>query len=220
MTPRDHRQEAAAFRRRQVVSAVFIALGGIVLALSLRIEPGSSWFYPATVGLALVWTIGAFASGPIHLGRLGVPLSAEHSAARPIVAPVVVGVLLAGVFVIGALAVRLFPPLAEQVRHVLAHANEGSALILLAVTVANGIAEELFFRGALYSAIPKRPVLVTTVAYGVTTAATGNIMLAFAALVLGLVVGLERRATGGILAPILTHMVWSVTMLYALPALL
>jgi membrane protease YdiL (CAAX protease family) len=45
-------------------------------------------------------------------------------------------------------------------------------------------------------------------------------MLAFAALVLGVVVGLERRASGGILAPILTHLVWSVTMLYALPAIL
>jgi hypothetical protein len=33
------------------------------------------------------------------------------------------------------------------------------------------------------------------------------------------VVGLQRRATGGILAPIITHLVWSVSMLYALPAI-
>ena len=44
-------------------------------------------------------------------------------------------------------------------------------------------------------------------------------MLGFAAILLGVVVGLQRRATGGILAPILTHLVWSVTMLYALPAI-
>ena len=43
---------------------------------------------------------------------------------------------------------------------------------------------------------------------------------AIAALVLGVVVGMERRASGGILAPVLTHLVWSVTMLYALPAIL
>ncbi|MDN5894806.1 MAG: CPBP family intramembrane metalloprotease [Nocardioides sp.] len=220
VSPRDHRQAPGAFRRRQVVSAAFIALGGVVLAFSLRIEPGSAWFYPATLALALVWTIGAFASGPIHLGRLGHPMTADRPAARPVLPPVVLGALLAGIFIIGALLVRLFPSLAELVRLVLAHANEGSAVILLGVTILNGIAEELFFRGALYSAVPVRPVLVTTVAYALTTAATGNVMLAFAALVLGFVVGLERRATGGILAPILTHLVWSVTMLYALPALL
>jgi membrane protease YdiL (CAAX protease family) len=44
-------------------------------------------------------------------------------------------------------------------------------------------------------------------------------MLAFAAVVLGVVVGLERRASGGVLAPILTHCAWSLTMLFALPAL-
>ena len=62
-------------------------------------------------------------------------------------------------------------------------------------------------------------MLITAVAYAIATAATGNVMLAFAALVLGVVVGLERRASGGILAPVLTHLVWSVTMLYALPAI-
>jgi len=51
----------------------------------------------------------------------------------------------------------------------------------------------------------------------VATLATGNVMLAFAAVLLGLVVGLERRASGGVLAPILTHCTWSLAMLFALP---
>jgi membrane protease YdiL (CAAX protease family) len=42
-------------------------------------------------------------------------------------------------------------------------------------------------------------------------------MLSFAAVLLGLFVGLERRASGGILAPVLTHVTWSLTMLFALP---
>jgi uncharacterized protein len=49
--------------------------------------------------------------------------------------------------------------------------------------------------------------------------ASGNLMLAFAALVLGTVVGMERRASGGVLAPILTHVTWSTTMLLVLPAI-
>jgi len=85
------------------------------------------------------------------------------------------------------------------------------------VTAVNGVAEELFFRGALYAATPRRPVVVTTAAYAIATLATGNVMLGFAAVLLGGLVGLERRATGGIQAPILTHVVWSLAMLFALP---
>jgi uncharacterized protein len=85
------------------------------------------------------------------------------------------------------------------------------------ITVVNGVAEELFFRGALYAAIPRHPVVVSTLAYTVATLATGNVMLGLAAVLLGLVVGLERRASGGVLAPILTHVTWSTSMLLVLP---
>jgi len=43
-------------------------------------------------------------------------------------------------------------------------------------------------------------------------------MLVFAALFLGLVLGLQRRTSGGILAPIITHVTWSMILLFALPA--
>ena len=219
MTPRNHRQSARDFRRRQLVSAGVVVVGALVLAFALRrTEPGSVQFYGATLLLATVWAVGAFASGPIHLGRVGLDAT---KAARPVLQPIIIGAGLSLVFVVGAFIVRLIPPLADQVRAVLDFAGEGSdPVLLLFVTVLNGIAEELFFRGALYASIRKRQVLITAVAYAIATAATGNAMLAFAALVLGVVVGLERRASGGILAPILTHLVWSVTMLYALPAIL
>ena len=63
----------------------------------------------------------------------------------------------------------------------------------------------------------RHPVQVTTVAYALATLATGNVMLAFAAVLLGVVVGLQRRASGGILGPVLTHVTWSVSMLLLLP---
>jgi membrane protease YdiL (CAAX protease family) len=217
-TPRDHRQSAREFRRRQLVSLLVLLAGAAVLGWSLRISPGNDLFYVATLLLAVVWTAGAFASGPLHLGRLGV--GGDHVPPRPVVAGILVGALLAGVFIVGALAVREIPWLADQVRSVLAHGQQGAGVLVLLVTVVNGIAEELFFRGAAYAAIPRHQVAITSVGYGLATAATGNVMLAFAALVLGIVVGLERRATGGVLAPILTHLVWAVTMLYALPAIL
>src|SRR4029078_1321132 len=124
---------------------------------------------------------------------------------------------LAALCVAGVLVVRQVPPLDDQVRHVLDHANEGSTALLVLVTAVNGVAEELFFRGPLAAAVPRRPVAVTTGAYALATSATGNPMLVLAAVLLGTLVGLERRATGGIQPPVITHVVWSLTMLFALP---
>lgn len=213
--PRDHWQSPEEFRRRQLVTGGVVILGAAVLALSLRIDPGSPSFYPATLGLAAVWAIGGFASGPLHLG--GIEVGPTNR--RPILAPIAIGLALAAVFTVGALIVREIPLLEQQVTSVLDFAEQGSGPLVLLVTVLNGIAEELFFRGAAYAAVRKHQVAVTAVAYCLTTAATGNIMLTFAALVLGVVVGLQRRASGGVLAPILTHLSWSVTMLYVLPAI-
>jgi membrane protease YdiL (CAAX protease family) len=44
-------------------------------------------------------------------------------------------------------------------------------------------------------------------------------MLGVAAIILGTVCALERRASGGVLAPILTHFVWGLIMVLALPPL-
>jgi membrane protease YdiL (CAAX protease family) len=221
MTPRDHRQSAREFRRRQIVSGVVVLVGAVVLGYLLNVDPTDTGrFSAAALVLAAVWAIGAFASGPLHLGRIGRPAEPDLAAPRPVVQPLLIGAALAIVFVLGAFVVREIPWLDHQVGKVLAHAQQGSALVLLIVTVVNGIAEELFFRGALYAAIPRNQIVWTTVAYTVATLATGNVMLGFAAILLGAVVGLQRRASGGILAPILTHLVWSVTMLYALPAII
>ncbi len=197
------------------MTLVGVVIGAGLLAVSLRIEPGSPSFYPATLCLAGLWAVAGFASGPLHLGRIG----AERAPARPVVQPIVLGLVLAGLFVVGALAVREIPVLEDQVTSVLDFADQGSGPLVLLVTVVNGVTEEIFFRGAVYAAVKRHQVAVSAVAYALTTAATGNVMLTFAALVLGVVVGLQRRASGGVLAPILTHVTWSVTMLYTMPAL-
>ena len=215
VVPRDQRDTPEAFRRRQVVAAIVVLVGAIVLGWSLRLEPGGNTFYVAAVLLAGIWAAGAFLSGRLHLGRI----SGGEVFIRPILAPILLGLLLVGVFVLGSLVVREIDPLADYVSSVLEYADQGSLTILAAITFVNGIAEELFFRGAMYAAIPRHPVFWTTIAYVVATLATGNVMLAFAAILLGTVCGLERRASGGILAPILTHITWSLSMLFLLPLL-
>ncbi|HEX6247018.1 MAG TPA: CPBP family intramembrane glutamate endopeptidase, partial [Nocardioidaceae bacterium] len=64
------------------------------------------------------------------------------------------------------------------------------------------------------------PVVVSTAVYTLTTVATLNVMLVFSAAVLGVLVGLQRRVSGGVLAPMLTHVTWSMGMLFILPPLL
>lgn len=213
--PRDHRDSPRVFLRRRIVALVTVVIGSVVLAWSLRIAPGAHSFYPATLLLAAVWIVGAFASGPLHLGRILRHTRAE----RPVLEPALVAAALVAVFAVGGAVARQVPFARHQVAHVLDHSAQGSLPLIVIVTAINGIAEELFFRGAVYAAIERSPAIVTTAIYTVVTLASGNLMLAFAGLVLGIVVALERRASGGILAPMITHVVWSVAMLFVLPAL-
>ncbi len=202
-----------AARRRRVVTAVVTVIGAILLALSLNAEPASAAFYVTTVALAAVWGLGAWASGPIPLGMGG-------RGARSLLAPIVVGAALAAVYVVGGLVVREVDALADAVNNALAYLRQGAGPLVVALTVANAVTEELFFRGALYAAVTARlAVPVTTAIYTLVVAASGNGMLALAALLLGAVTALQRRSSRGVLAPILTHVTWSVLMLIVLPPL-
>lgn len=195
--------------------AVTVLVGAVVLGLSLRVEPGDPVFYPATLALAAVWVVGAVASGPLRLGRY----SRGERQVRPVVLPLLTGLGLAGVFVLGALVVREIPMLGPQVRDLLTFAQEGALPIVLAITLVNGVAEEVFFRGAVFEAVPQYPIAASAAVNVLVVLASGNAPLAFAALVLALVVGWQRRITGGVLAPVITHLTWSTVMLLTLPLL-
>lgn len=208
-----HEPPAVVIRRRIVV-AVVLAIGAAVLAFTLARRPGEPSFYWLTLLLAAVWTVGAFASGPLHLGCI----CWRGRNQRPVITGTVIGLLLAAIFVVGGLVARELGPVRELITSVLEYSRHGSLWLLVVITVVNGVAEELFFRGALYTALGRfYPVAVSTVLYIAATLASDNAMLGFAAVVLGAVCALERRATGGVLAPALTHVVWGLVMLLALP---
>jgi membrane protease YdiL (CAAX protease family) len=203
-------------RRRRIVVAIVLVLGALALSFALRSHPGEPSFYWWSLALAGVWALGAFASGPLHLG--GARWRGRNQ--RPVISGTVIGLLLGGVFVVGGLIAREIPVVAELITRVLHYTDQGSWRLTMAVALLGGITEELFYRGALYTALGRHhPLLISTVVYVAATLASGNLMLGFAAIFLGTVCALERRATGGVLAPILTHFVWTLVVLLALPPL-
>lgn len=215
---RDHSESDEAFRRRRVVAALTLLVGACVLAWALRITPGDSLFYVATLALALVWVLGAFASGRLHLGRAH---RRDGGSSRAVVQSLTLGLLLLAIFLVGAVAVARVPVLREPVDRLLAHAAYGSLSVVAVITAVNGVAEELYFRGALYAAIGRRhAVTISTLVYTLVTAAAGIPLLVLAAALLGVVTGLQRRVTGGILGPVVTHLTWSLGMLFLLPVVL
>ena len=217
--PRDHTEPDWAFRRRRVVVVVTLVVGACVLAWALRIEPGDSTFYVATFALAAVWAAGALLSGPLHLGRAHT--RAGRGSSRAVVQSLALGALLLALFMLGAVVVARVPVLREPVQELLDHARFGSLALVTVITMVNGIAEELYFRGAMYAGVGRRHAVATTTAvYTLVTATSGIPLLALAAAVVGLVVAFQRRVTGGILGPTITHLTWSLGMLFLLPPVL
>ena len=214
-SPVPHHEHPALIRRRRIVVAIVLVIGAGLLGYSLTRPPGDASFYWLTLALAAVWAVGALVSGPLHLGCIRF----RGRNQRPFITGTAVGLVLGAVFIVGGLIAREIPPVREYITRVLEFADNGPLLLVTFVTVVNGVAEEMYFRGALYTALGRfHPVLVSTVLYVIATGvATGNPMLGFAAIVLGTVCAIERRVTGGVLAPMLTHFFWGLVMVLALP---
>jgi membrane protease YdiL (CAAX protease family) len=211
-------EPAAVQRRRRRVVAGAGVVGAGLLGLSLSSQPASRRFYVLTFSAAATWGTSAIASGPLHRGWTKARPGGTRR--RPIVVPVAVGVGAFGVFYGCALVARRVPLLDAAIVGVMRFARQGSTPLVVLTTCANGVAEELFFRGALYAAVGSRhPVAKATAAYTAVTAATRNPALTIAGALMGTLFGLQRRATGGVQAPIITHVTWSALMLRYLPPL-
>ena len=104
-------------------------VGATLLGLSFATEQGDPLFYPLTLGLAAVWAIGSFASGPLHLGHI----SFRGVRRRPIVTPIVIGLVLAGIFTLGGLITRTIPPLASLTEDVIGYARANNLWIVFAI---------------------------------------------------------------------------------------
>jgi membrane protease YdiL (CAAX protease family) len=208
---------AGSLVRRRVVVVVTLIVGATLLHLAFAQPAGSTAFYGYTFALAVAGATGGLLSGRLPFAPLG---RSRAELLREAAGAVALGVLIAGIFIAGASVVALIHPLRRFVVDVVTHTHGTSFALILVVTVINAVAEEVFFRGAVFAAVgPRHTVVLTTLIYIATIAISGNLALAFAAAVLGLVLALERRITGDLMAPALTHATWSAVMLIVLPLL-
>ena len=215
---RDHAEPRPVRRRRRLIVGITMVLGAGALGLALAIRPGDPLFYPATLGVAAVWTVGALASGRLYLGRAH---TRDGRQSLALLQGFLLGAGLLAVFLAGAVVVGRVPVLREPVDGLLDHARFGSVWVVALITAINGVAEELFFRGAVYAALSRRwNIIGSTALYALSTVLSGVPLLTFAAVALGLLTAAQRRVTGGVLGPVVTHLTWSLGMLFLLPTAL
>jgi membrane protease YdiL (CAAX protease family) len=209
---------AGRARPRRVITATGLAGAGL-LAASLSVRAGSRQFYLLTTALAGTWAGGALAAGPLPWARTPDHGNMPH---RLAVMPMLTGAGAFGLFYGAGRLARHIPVLNHAITAVLGYAEEGPAPLVLLTASANAVAEELFFRGALWSLTEQaqaHPLATTTLAYTATTAVTRNPALTIAGAATSVLFGLHRRASGGVLAPVITHLTWSLLMLHYLPPL-
>ncbi len=208
-------EPAAARVRRRVIAAATSIGGAGLLGISLSTKADSPEFYALTLGLAGTWTAGALAVGPLEPGRTQ---NLRDALRRQVAGPVLTGAGTFGLFYGAAWLARYIPPLNRAIGSALHYADHGSSRLVPITAGANAVAEELFFRGALWSLVEESsPIVKTTLAYSATIVATRNPALVLAGTATSVIFGLQRRASGGFLAPALAHLTWSQLMLRYLP---
>ncbi|OYO13770.1 CPBP family intramembrane metalloprotease [Enemella evansiae] len=201
----------------RIAVAVIGVLGVAASGWVLRLPVTDTRFFPATAVLGLIWLGGALLA--VRVGGQRIPLGGRD--ARALGLGIGAGLALLTLFVLGALIVSRLPLLRDPVLALIGHAGQEALPVAIIATAVNGIAEECYFRGALYQALPARTaILGSTAVYALGAAASGIVLLVLAALLLGLLTALLRHRTGGIAAPVLAHVIWSLGMLLLLPMLL
>jgi CAAX protease family protein len=205
-------------RRRAVIAA---GIGGAgLMGAALSSPPRSRRFYLLATGLAGTWTVGSLGSGALGSGALafGRLEDQRQGWGQGLTVPVLTGGGAFGLCYGAARIARHVPALDRAIRGALRYEQQGSTPLVMLIACANAVAEELFFRGALWALVAdSRPVVTTTLAYTAAITTTGNPALVLAGTAISVLSGLQRRASGSALAPAVSHLTWSLLMLHYLP---
>jgi len=171
-------------------------------------RPGSGRAWLLTYLLAAVLLAGSVLSG-------GLP-RAHRRGKHPVVRPFLTALALWLAFLVGGFVLRLLPVFDHGVRQILTRASASGVLAVACGLVVAAFAEEVFYRGAVFERF-RTPVLTAVVFHVVATLPARNLALSCAAVGLGLVLGLQRRTSGGWWVPAVTHASWSLLMVWFTP---
>jgi membrane protease YdiL (CAAX protease family) len=199
-----------------------LVFGSALLGYGFHAGGDTPGFYAGTLAAAAIWLAGGMLAGPV-------PWIVRGGRARRVrLTFIAVGLAVAlfAVVTVLDLVVRAIRELSDALDRVLSDADRGPLPAILLVALVSAVAEEVFFRGAVYDALydalggtlrGRRRVAAAVVVYVVVTAVTANVVLVAAAVLVGTVTTLERDTTGAIGASLVTHLLWSTLMITAFP---
>lgn len=192
------------------------------------------------LGMSLVWAVllRQFGEGQIYwiMGPYAAAISAvlmtlrSHALlrrlrpkARDVAIGIGVGVgMTLATYPAFAAARALFPELAAEVAELYRQSHDESLATALAWVVVILTAEELLWRGAWIEALtarfgPFRAGALSVVIYALTQLSSGSFIVCLLAFCCGAIWTAQRYYTGSLLAPLLSHLIWTPTVILLVP---
>ena len=131
-------------------------------------------------------------------------------------------VMTAGTYVLYAIIERWIPSLAKSVNGLYANAGAASLTVALVATSMAVFAEELLWRGPLFRVLEHRTgrVMAIAISLGTYTLAQGgsrSLVVMLAAFICGAIWLTERLWTRSVVAPLLSHLMWTLIVVHLLP---
>lgn len=197
------------------VNARLLALGVVITAL---------WAVAFRIGVTFGAAIEALSMASVLAVIVVVrAVPSLRDTLRPNVRDAVIGIVF-GVFTVGA-TVLLYPPLrdldlvpglADEVRRF--YGIVPFTLVVVPLIVLVAAAEELVWRGLFLAAFPNARTtaqLAGAIAVGAVAYALGQLggapVLGGVALFFGVLWGIEAKLTRGLVAPMLSHLIWTTS---------
>jgi uncharacterized protein len=192
------------------------------------------------LGMSIVWGVllSQFGQGQIYwiMGPYAAAMSAVlltlRSDAllrrlRPTVKNVAIGVgvgvgMTLATYPAFAAAKALFPALAHNVSQLYQQSHDESLAVALGWVLVLVAAEELLWRGAWYEALSARfgragAGVLSVLIYAGTQLCSGSFIVCLLAFVCGGLWTIQRHYTGSLLAPLISHAIWTPTVILLVP---
>ncbi len=131
-------------------------------------------------------------------------------------------VMTAGTYAAYAVLERIYPPLVGKVAGLYGDAHKEQLAFAIVATLAAIVAEEVLWRGPLFGILKRRTGIAVAAAlslgtYTLAQSGTGSVVVVLAALICGAIWLGERIYTRSIVAPLVSHLMWTVVVIHVVP---